>query len=55
MGTECNQSVFGFHPLTQGEMRAQFDGEKCIGILQQFAAYFTDHRNADLIEHTVQS
>jgi hypothetical protein len=69
MSTECNQFVFGFHPLKQREIRAQFDGgaitsdggglllrevEKRIGILQQFAACFTDYRNADLIEHTVQ-
>ena len=69
MSTECNQFVFGFHPLKQREIRAQFDGgaitsdggglllrevEKRIGILRQFAACFTDYRNADLIEHTVQ-
>src|SRR5713226_3911951 len=69
MSTECNQFVFGFHPLKQREIRAQFDGgaitsdggglllrevEKRIGILHQFAACFTDYRNADLIEHTVQ-
>jgi len=61
--------VFGFHPLKQREIRAQFDGgaitsdggglllrevEKRIGILHQFAACFTDYRNADLIEHTVK-
>jgi len=69
MNTDCNQFVLGFHPLKQREIRAQFDGgaitsdggglllrevEKRIGILQQFAACFTDYRNADLIEHTVQ-
>ena len=69
MSTECNQFVFGFHPLKQREIRAQFDGgaitsdggglllrevEKRIGILNQFAACFSDYRNADLIEHTVQ-
>ena len=69
MSTECNQFVFGFHPLKQREIRAQFDGgaitsdggglllrevEKRIGILHQFAACFTDYRNADLIEHTVK-
>src|SRR5438876_8498686 len=68
MSTECNQFVFGFHPLKQREIRAQFDGgaiasdggslllrevEKRIGMLRQFAACFTDYRNADLIEHTV--
>src|SRR5437660_6756157 len=69
MSTECNQFVFGFHPLKQREIRAQFDGgaitsdggglllrevEKRIGILHQFAACFSDYRNADLIEHTVK-
>src|ERR1700681_4182348 len=69
MSTECNQFVFGFHPLKHREIRAQFDGgaitsdggglllrevEKRIGILRQFAACFTDYRNADLIEHTVK-
>jgi len=69
MNTECNQFVLGFHPLKQREICAQFDGgaitsdggglllrevEKRIGILHQFAACFTDYRNADLIEHTVQ-
>ena len=69
MTAECNQFVLGFHPLKRREIRAQFDGgaissdggglllrevEKRIGILHQFAACFTDYRNADLIEHTVQ-
>jgi hypothetical protein len=68
MSTECNQFVFGFHPLKQREIRAEFNGgaissdggglllrevEKRIGILRQFTACFTDYRNADLIEHTV--
>jgi Transposase DDE domain group 1 len=69
MTAECNQFVLGFHPLKRREIRAQFDGgaitsdggglllrevEKRIGILHQFAACFSDYRNADLIEHTVQ-
>jgi Transposase DDE domain group 1 len=69
MATECNQFVFGFHPEKRREIRAQFDGgaitsdggglllrevEKRIGILQQFAACFTDYRNPDLIEHPVE-
>jgi hypothetical protein len=69
MTAECTQFVLGFHPLKQREIRAQFDGgaissdggglllrevEKRVGILRQFAACFTDYRNADLIEHTVQ-
>src|SRR6201984_152146 len=69
MATECNQFVFGFHPQKRREIRAQFDGgtitsdggglllrevEKRIRILRQFAACFTDYRNADLIEHRVE-
>src|ERR1700675_477239 len=69
MSTECNQFVFGFHPQKRREIRAQFDGgaitsdggglllrevEKRVGILRQFAACFTDYRNADLIEHRVE-
>ena len=69
MTTECNQFVFGFHPQKRREIRAQFDGgaitsdggglllrevEKRSGILRQFAACFTDYRNPDLIEHTVE-
>ena len=69
MTTECNQFAFGFHPLKRLEIRAQFNGgaissdggglllrevEKRIGILQQFAACFTDYRNPDLIEHQVE-
>jgi hypothetical protein len=68
MRTECNQFVFRFHPLKRREIRAEFNGgaissdggglllrevEKRLGILRQFAACFTDYRNADLIEHTV--
>jgi hypothetical protein len=69
MSTECNQFVFGFHPLKHREIRAQFDGgtitseggglllrevEKRIGIVRQFAACFRDYRHPDLIEHTVE-
>lgn len=69
MSTECNQFVFGFHPVKQREIRAQFDGgaitteggglllrevEKRIGIVRQFAACFRDYRDPDLIEHTVE-
>src|SRR6195256_5292025 len=69
MSTECNQFVFGFHPQKRREIRAQFDGgaitsdggglllrevEKRIRVLRQFAACFTDYRNPELIEHTVE-
>ena len=69
MSTECNQFVFGFHPLKHREIRAQFDGgaitieggglllrevEKRIRIVRQFAACFRDYRDPDLTEHTVE-
>ena len=69
MSTECNQFVFGFHPLKHREIRAQFDGgaittesgglllrevEKRIGIVRQFVGCFRYYRNPDLIEHTVE-
>jgi Transposase DDE domain group 1 len=68
MTTECNQNSFAFHPLGSREVVARFDGgtitsdagalllrqtEQATGILKQFAACFTDHRDPDLIEHTV--
>jgi DDE family transposase len=69
MATECIQKSFGFHPLKNREIRAQFDGgaitteggglllrevEKRIGIVRQFAACFRDYRKPDLIDHTVE-
>jgi len=69
MSTECNQFIFGFHPLKHREIRAQFDGgaitteggglllrevEKRIGIVRQLAACFRDYRDPDRIEHTVE-
>jgi len=67
MKTECSGSRLGFQPLGRREVVADFDGgtittdggavllrevEARTGILRQFAACFTDHRKADLIEHT---
>jgi hypothetical protein len=69
MTAECNQFALEFHPLKRREIRARFDGgaissdggglllrevEKRTRVLRQFAACFTDYRNADLIEHTVE-
>jgi hypothetical protein len=69
MTTECTQVAFEFQHLKKRDIRAQFDGgtitsdggglllrevEKRTGILRQFAACFTDYRNADLIEHSVE-
>ena len=69
MRTQCNQKSFEFHPLGRREVRGRFDGgaitsdagglllrevEKRTGILAQFAACFTDHRNPERLEHTVR-
>ena len=67
--TECNQLSFPFHPLGSREVVARFDGgritsdggglllreaERATGIVRQFASCFTDHRDPDLIEHSVE-
>lgn len=67
--TECNQKTFAFHPHGSREIVAGFDGgaissdggglllreaERVTGIIAQFAECFTDHRDPDLIEHTVE-
>ena len=69
MRTQCNQESFQFHPLNQRWVVGRFDGgaitsdggglllrevEKRTGIIAQFAACFTDHRNPERIEHTVK-
>ena len=69
MTTECTQKSFPFHPHSQREVVARFDGgaittdggglllrevERYTGIIEQFAGCFTDHRSAALIEHSVQ-
>ncbi len=69
MPTQCNQESFQFHPLGGREVRGRFDGgaitsdagglllrevEKRTGIIAQFAACFTDHRDPERIEHTVK-
>src|SRR2546428_6212731 len=68
MQTECTQVSFRFHPLSQREVVARFDGgsitsdggglllrevERRTGILRQFAACFMDHRDPRFIEHSV--
>ena len=69
MTTECNQPTFDFHPLGRREVTGRFDGgtissdgggvllrevEVRTGILRQFSTCFSDYRDADLIEHTVE-
>src|SRR5436190_14536249 len=69
MTTECNASYLDFPMLGSRQVLADFDGgaissdggalllretERLTGIIRQFAACFTDHRNPDLTEHTVE-
>src|SRR3982751_6962846 len=69
MTTECNSTYLDFPILGARDVLADFDGgaitsdggalllrktEQLTGIIRQFAACFTDHRNPDLIEHTVE-
>ncbi len=69
MRTQCNQESFGFHALGSREVVGRFDGgqitsdggglllretEQATGIIAQFAGCFIDHRDPDLIEHTVE-
>ncbi len=69
MATECNASYLDFPMLGPRQVLADFDGgdissdggalllretERLTEIVRQFAACFTDHRNPDLIEHTVE-
>jgi hypothetical protein len=67
--TQCNQESLEFHPLARRGVRGRFDGgaitsdagglllrevEKRTKIIEQFATCFTDHREGERIEHTVQ-
>ena len=64
MTTECNEKLFELHPLGGREVRVGFEGgaitsdaggllrrevEKRTGIVERFAACFTDHRKAELV------
>src|SRR5512143_2919626 len=68
MTTECNSSYLDFPIVGPRQVLADFDGgditsdggalllrktEQLTGIIRQFAACFTDHRNPDRIEHSV--
>ena len=68
MTTECNAREFDFQALGSRAVTARFDGgaitsdagglllrevEAKTGILRRFAACFTDHRDPELVEHTV--
>lgn len=69
MATECNPAYLDFPMLGPRQVLADFDGgdissdggalllreaEARTGIIRQFAACFTDHRNPDLVEHSVE-
>lgn len=68
MTTQCNARTLAFQPLRSREVLARFDGgtitsdggalllaevEAKTHILAQLTTCFTDHRDPDLIEHTV--
>src|SRR5574339_816613 len=67
--TECNSAYLDFSMLGPRQVLADFDGgdissdggalllrktEQLTSVIRQFAACFTDHRDPDLIEHTVE-
>jgi len=69
MKTECNRKSLEFHPLGRREIVGRFDGgtissdagglllrecERATRIIRQFARCFTDHRDPEQIEHTVE-
>src|SRR3954470_19706016 len=69
MTTECNPAYLDFPMLGSRQVLADFDGgaissdggalllrqtERLTGIVRQFAACFSDHRDPDLIEHPVE-
>ena len=70
MQTQCSTKALEFHPLGARKIVARFDGgaitsdagalllrecERATGIIAQFARCFTDHRDPQLIEHTVEA
>ena len=70
MPTECIPDLFGFAPVEGRRVEASFDGgsitsdagalllgstDRAIGLIDRLAGCFEDHRNGDLIEHTVRT
>jgi len=68
MQTQCTQRTFAFQALGRREVKARFDGgqitsdagglllkevERLTGLLRRFAECFEDHRDPELIEHSV--
>jgi hypothetical protein len=69
MATECNSTYLDFSMLGSRQVLADFDGgaisseggalllqktEQITGVIRQFAACFTDHRDPRLIEHSLE-
>ena len=70
METQCSETKLLFHELDSREVVGRFDGgeitsdaggillrevEKRTGILGRMSKCFEDHRDAERIEHTVES
>jgi hypothetical protein len=68
MQTECSADLFGFAPVEGRAVVAGFDGgrmtseagamllgatDRQIRLVERFAGCFSDHRTAELVEHTV--
>lgn len=69
MNTECNETTFDFQPLGGRQITARFDGgtitsdagglllrevEAKTGMLASLAGCFQDHRDPELLEHSVE-
>src|SRR5690349_5656402 len=70
MQTECSADLFGFAPVEGRKVVGAFDGGRMtseagaillgatsgqLRLVERFAGCFTDHRAAELVEHTVSS
>ena len=70
MPAECSLDLFGFEAVEGRAVVAGFDGgaltsdagalllgkaDRALGLIERFAACFTDHRNPSLIEHEVRT
>lgn len=70
MPPECIPDLFGFAPVEGRRVEASFDGgtitsdagglllglaDRAIGLIDRLAQCFKDHRDAELIEHTVRT
>ena len=70
MQTECIRDSFGFQAVEGRSVVAGFDGgavssdagalllgeaDRAVGLIERFAACFTDHRDARLVEHEVKT